>query len=152
MYPDMSTRVEIRFKLVPELGRLVLEIPFKISVPRREITLLSTGSLFVATNANDHRLVIFFLNDCLKGVSLEQAAAFNASNPAVWKGLPSFQNGFVLPNNEIDAPLFCQPIPKGDHFRNFVAGVDVHARDRCVAKKCLSQEPKHHGGVFSNAP
>ena len=87
MHTDVSACIEIGLKLVPEFGRLILEIPFKVFVPGREITLFGTRAFFVAANSYDNCLIILLLNDCLKCVFLEQTTTFDTRNPAVGKSL-----------------------------------------------------------------
>jgi hypothetical protein len=97
-------------------------------------------------------LIIFFLNYGLESIFLQQTAAFDAGNPAIWESLASVERRAILPNDQFDPPLFREAISKGDHLGNLVTRVNVHTRNRYVTEESLSQQPKHHTGVFTDAP
>src|ERR1700730_6801857 len=152
MDADMCSRIKVGFELVPQLRRLILEIPLEVFVSRRKIPLLRSRPLLVSPDTNDHGLIVFFLDNGLEGVLLQQTAAFDARNPAVRESLTSVKRRAILPNDEFDPPLFREAISKGDHLRNLITRVDVHTWNRHMTEKSLSQQPKHHTGVFADAP
>src|SRR6476659_2435547 len=63
MNSNVSDFLEIGVKLVPELWRLILDIPFYVFVARAEIAFLGTSRFFIAAHADDHSgEVVLFQN------------------------------------------------------------------------------------------
>src|SRR6202043_2870449 len=103
---------------------LILEIPLEIFVSRRKVPLFCPRSLLISPNPDDHRLVIFFLNNGLESVLFQQTATFDAGNPAIGESLAAVQRRAILPNNQVDPPLLRETISKCDHLRDLITGVD----------------------------
>src|SRR6185369_16537291 len=80
MNPDMRAFLKIRLELIPKFGRLILDVPFHVLIPRAEISFLRPGRLLVTANPHDHSREVMFLEHLLQSVLLERATAFHASS------------------------------------------------------------------------
>ena len=90
---DVGARLEVRLELVPQLGRLVLDVPFHVLVARAEVAFLGPGRFLVAADADDDAVVVVLVEHRLEGVLLQDAAALDARGFAVrvgaaWPGAP----------------------------------------------------------------
>src|ERR1035437_5346426 len=75
---DMSPRLEVRLELVPQLRRLVLDVPFHVLVPRAEVAFLGPGGFLVAAYADNHASKVVLVENRLQGVLFQRAAALDA--------------------------------------------------------------------------
>jgi hypothetical protein len=83
MNTDVCPRLVVGLKLVPQFRRLFLKVPVEVFVSGREISLFCPSPFFVASDADDNGLVIFFFDDRLESIPIEEAATFDARNPPI---------------------------------------------------------------------
>src|SRR3989338_7052909 len=135
----MSPRRKVGFELVPELGRLIADVPLVISVPRRKIAFLRTASFFIRPHPNDHSRIRFFIfirlvlsgfmietvaypfagKRILERFAFETSAARQAIRVAIRKGKFIFDGFGIFSVNHIQFPFTGKLITILDHFRNF---------------------------------
>src|SRR6516225_3635483 len=111
MNADVRSRIKVGLKLVPQFWRLILKVPLEVFVAWREISLFCPGSFFVASDADYHRLIVFFFNNRLQSILLEKTATFNTRNPPIGERFAPLQRFPILPDNEVNTPLLHKPIP-----------------------------------------
>src|SRR6202050_2098754 len=141
MNPNMSARIKICFKLVPQFRRLVLKIPLEIAIARRKISLFSSRPLLIPAYPDNYRLIILLFDDLLKRILFQNPTALDPRKRAIGESLAGSQRRFVLADHEINVPLSDFLIPKLDHFRDLIARIDVDTRHRHVTKKRFASEP-----------
>ena len=79
MDADVRAGLEVGLELVPELRRLIRDVPFHVAVARGEVALLRARGLLVAPHADDHAgVAVCSIEHVLEGVLLERAAAVDA--------------------------------------------------------------------------
>src|SRR5688500_13096095 len=61
--------------VIPELGRLVLEVPYTVKGARAEHALLGAGRLFVAADADEDALILLALEESLQTFRLAGGGA-----------------------------------------------------------------------------
>ena len=83
MDADVRARLEVGLELVPQLRRLVLDVPFHVLVARAEVAFLGAGRFLVAADADDDAGEVVLVEHRLEGVLLERAAALDAGGLAV---------------------------------------------------------------------
>src|SRR5206468_3414819 len=95
-------------ELIPQLGRLVAEVPFTVLVARREVPLLGTRALFIRPDAEDDAAIPFLLDELLERVGLERRAAGHATFRVVHAG---GKRVLVLSDHEIEPPFPGETVP-----------------------------------------
>ena len=144
--------LEIRLELVPQLRRLVLDVPLHVLVARAEVALLGAGGFLVAPHADDDAIEPMLVEHGLEGVLLERAAALNPGGLAVGEGAAFAQHLLVLADDELEVPVPAEPVAVFDHAGDLVGGVHVDQRERHMAEKGFARQPQQHGGVLADAP
>src|SRR5258706_6740614 len=119
---------EIGFELVPQLRRLVFDVPLHVLVARAEITLLGAGWFLIAAHSDDDAREVVFVQDLLKAVLFKRAAAFDARGFAVWISDAALERRFIFADNQFQFPFLYQAVAIFNHRRDFVGGIDVDER------------------------
>jgi len=101
----VGARLEVGLELVPELGRLILDVPLHVLVARAEVALFGAGWFLVTADADDNAGVVVLVEHRLEGVLLEDAAALDARGLAVRVGPFGLERLFVLADDELEVPL-----------------------------------------------
>ena len=73
---------KVGLELVPELGRLIADVPEVVLVARREIALLGAAPLFVRASAHDDAVVRLVVGIDVVGARLQVQALARSSSPA----------------------------------------------------------------------
>src|ERR1035437_3656150 len=141
MYPDVCALFEIRFELVPQLRRLVRDVPFHVLVPQTEVTLFGARRLFIAPHADDDAGEMMLVEHLPERVFFQRAAAFDAGGFAVRIGAAGFERRLVSADNQFELPLADEPVAVFNHAGNFVTRVHMHEGKGNVAEERLAGEP-----------
>ena len=172
MDAHMRAGGKVGFELVPELGRLVVQIPVVVLVARGEIALLAARALFIGARADDDagvgvgvRVALVFPGLKIEPVArpgavervgerlgFEPAAALNARALPVRERFVVFKRFAVLTVDHVKTVLHGELVAVLDHFGNFIMCVDVDEREGDVAVKRLAREPEKDRGVLADAP
>src|SRR5919199_2080918 len=102
---DVRAFREAGHVLVPELGRLVLQIPARVLAARREIALLGADRLLVAADAGDQALEAVLLDRGLEAQRLARGRAGGGRQGRVG-GL----DRRAQLADEVEVPLLCVPV------------------------------------------
>src|SRR6267142_385773 len=104
----MSAFCKIRFELVPQLRRLVLDVPLHVLVARAEIAFLGPRRLLIAAHSDDDTGEVVLVEDLLKAVLLKRAAAFDPRGFAVWISDAALEHHFVFADDQFQFPFLYQ--------------------------------------------
>ena len=143
---------EIGLELVPQLRRLVLDVPFHVLVARAEVTFLGAGRFLVAAHADDDAGVMVLVEHLLERVLLQRAAALDARGLAVRISRAALEHLLVLADDELEFPLLHELVAIFDHRGDFVGRVHVDEREGDVAEKGLARQPQQDGRILADAP
>src|ERR1035437_2794556 len=149
---DMCPWLKVRLELVPQLRRLVLEVPFHILVARAEIAFLGPRWFLVAADADNHAGEVVLQQHGLERVLLQRAAALDAGRLAVGKGAAAPERLIVPAYDELELPFPAELVAVLDHARDLETRIDVHQRKGHVPEKGLAGQPQQHRRVLANAP
>jgi hypothetical protein len=152
MDPDVRAGRAVDIVLIPELGRLIRDLPFHVPAARRKVALLRARRLLVAPDADDDAGVIVLGQERLQRILLERRAALDARRPAIGIGPARGQDRLVAIHDQPQIPLPHHAVAKLDHLRNLVAGIDMHERERHVTEERLPGQPQQDRGVLTHAP
>ena len=138
---------EIGLVLVPELGRLVLEVPAAVLAARAEHALLGAGRLLVAADAGDQAV-----EACSRRAAFRPSVLRAAERAAGGRvGSICLHRRAVL-DDEIELPFLRVAVAERVDLREFLAGIDVHHRERDVAEERLARQPQHDVAVLAERP
>src|SRR4249920_3090987 len=111
MDPNVRAWWEGRLELIPELGRLIAEIPVSVFVARREISFLGARAFLVRPHTENDAGISLLLDQLLEPICLQRRAAGHPPHAGVH---PCRKRLLVLAYDQIQAPLSSQPIPVFD--------------------------------------
>src|SRR5256885_7646149 len=134
MDPDMSSRGKSRLELIPELRRLIAEIPIAMFVTRREVAFLGPRPFLICAHTENDARIALLLNQLLESIGFQSRTAVDAAQRMIHPGRERF---LVLPHDQFKAPLAGHSISIFDHGRAFVTRGDVPNREMDTAEKCL---------------
>ena len=140
---------ERRLELVPQLRRLLAEVPVAVLVARREVALLGARAFLIGPHAENDAGIALFGQQVLEPVRFERRTALDAAQGVVHA---LGQGVLVLADDQVQPPLAGEPVPVLDHGRDLVARVDVEQREGDVPEERLAGEPQEHRGVLAHGP
>src|SRR5579859_1143583 len=105
MDANMGAFGEIVLELIPQLGRLVFDVPLHVLVAWAEVALLGASGFLVAPHANNHAGKMMLFQNLLEGVFLERAATFDASGFAVGESDAALEHFLVFADEQLEFPL-----------------------------------------------
>ena len=147
VHPDVGLGREARHVLVPELGRLVLEVPAIVLAARAEVALLGARALLVAPDAGDQALEAVLGKRRVQAGGLARRRARRRR-----QGLVHLLDRRAGLDQQLEVPLLAEALAKRIHLLELLAGVDVHDRERHVAEERLAGEPEHDVAVLAERP
>src|SRR5690606_7685453 len=140
--------MHFRIEKLPELGALRLGVPLSKLVAEREDPLFGSGLFFIAprtANAGIEAELFygFQQRDGLRSIAGIVLASQDYAPPAYGILHTTY--------DEALAQLRRPGIPKGNHFREVVAGVDMQERKRETAwAKCFFRQAPEHDGILAS--
>ena len=163
---------KVGLELVPELGRLVVEIPVVVLVARGEIALLAARTLLIGASADDdagvgvgirvaHVFPGFKIEPVTRPRAVERvgerlgfqaAAALDARALPVRERLVVFERLAVFTVDHVKAVLHGELVAVLDHFGDLIVRVNVDEREGDVTVKRLAREPEKDRRVLADAP
>ena len=147
MDAHVRARREAGHVLVPELGRLVLEVPAVVLGARAEVALLGAGALLVAADARDQAGKAVACERAVEAGGLARRRARRRRQARVH--LVDRRAGL---DQQLQAPLLAVARAKIVHRLELLAGVDVQHRQRHVAEEGLLGQPQHDVAVLAERP
>src|SRR4029077_1529210 len=122
MNSDVCPRRKSRLELIPELRRLIAEIPIAMFVTRREVAFLGSRPFLICAHTEDDACIALLLNQLLEPIGFQGRTAVDATQRMIHPGRERF---LVLPYDQLEAPLAGHSISIFDHGGDFVTRVDV---------------------------
>src|SRR5687767_15828782 len=138
MDPDVCPGRKRGLELIPELRRLITEIPVAMLIARGKIAFFRPGAFLVRPNPQDDSGVALLFQQLFEPVGFQRRATGDAAQRMVHTG---GQSVFVLADDEIQMPFPCKPVPVFDHSGNFETGVYMQQREWYMPEKRLSSQP-----------
>src|SRR5262245_25925973 len=135
MDPNVCPRRKGRLELVPELRRLITEIPIAMLVTRREIAFLGPRPFFVCPHTENDARIALLLNQLLESIGFQGRTAVDAAQCMIHPGRERF---LVLPHDQFEAPLPGDSISIFNHGRDFVTRVNVQKWEWNMSEKSFS--------------
>jgi hypothetical protein len=145
--PDVGAGREAGHVLVPELRRLVLEVPGVARVARAEVALLGPRALLVAADPGDQAVEAVPREGAVQPGGLARRRAGRGR-----QGRVHLLDGRAGLDEELEAPLLAVAVAEGVHLAELLAGVDVEHRERHVAEERLARQPQHDVAVLAERP
>ena len=138
---------EFGFVLIPEFGRLVLEVPVAVDGAGGEDALLGAQALLVPPDPGDHALEIVFAQERFQTFRLAHGRTGGGG-----KGLVHILFGRAHMVDAVQVPLFNQVVPEVVNFLHFHAGIEQDQRKRHAPQKRLAHQPEQSRGVLTDGP
>ena len=139
MNADVGSWRKRRLKLIPELRRLIAEIPIAVFVAWREVALFGSRPFFVRPHTEDDARIPFCSSNCLS--PLVFSAVQHVTRPSVWF-MPAASASLFCPTTKFRSPFSGQAVSIFDHGGNLVTRVHMKQRKRNMAEKGLAGEPQ----------
>ena len=126
-------------EVVPELRRLVAHVPVALGSTGREHALLGARCLLIAPDAGEQPVEAMLRERELQSFGLPCSGTRGGRQRRI-DGV----DGRAVLDQKIQSPLFRVAVAKVVHLGKFLAGIDVHDRERHAAEERLACEPDHH--------
>ena len=172
MDADVGAGGEVGFVLVPELRRLVGDVPFVLFVAGGEVALFGAGAFFIGAGTDDDAgegfgVALGFVGvgvvvvavagagaeqGLFEGFGFEEAAAGEAIDGAIREGAFGGEGFVVGADDHGEVHVADEGVTVGDHLGDFEVGVDVDEGEGDVAKEGFAGEPEEDGGVLAHRP
>ena len=135
-------------ELIPELRRLICARPSRLPVraERRRAPWRASAPRRGGCRRSGHRSHAWRA----RASGLPSCARRSARRAAAMRSTASIGGQGSISNFEV--PLVRIAIAERVHLGKFLAGVDVHDRERHAAEESLARQPDHHVGIFAERP
>src|SRR6478752_7823318 len=134
-------------EMIPELRRLITDVPIAFEAARREHALLGARGFLVAADAGNQAVETVFAERHLEALGLARGGT--GGRRQRWVDGINRRAGL---DAQIEIPLLAVVIAEAIHFRKLLAGVDMEGRERQAAEKRLACQPDHDVGVLAERP
>ena len=146
---DRLTFVDLAVVHVPQLGALVLRVPAVLAVTERVHTLLGPRLLFVAASTTEGGVETMLVQRLFQALGLHDVGVLGA---AMGERVDALRHTFgVDVGDQLQAHFLDHLVAEPVHLLEFPLGVDVHDRERQLAReKGLARQVQHHGGILAD--
>src|SRR4051812_13234469 len=147
-HADVLALPDTRVVDVPELGTLRARVPLPEVVAEREDPLLGPGALLVAPRTADRGVELVLLDRIEQRRRLQPVS--RRARPGLLDDAALVDRLLHRRDDQPLAELLHAAVAELDHLGEVVAGVDVHDRERELARpECLLGEPEQHDRVLA---
>ncbi len=147
MDPQMGPGREVGVELVPEFRRLVAEVPLPGVAARAEHPLLGAHALLVAADPGDDAGELVLGDGVAQAQRLARGRAGGGRQGRIHR-----VHRRALLAQQVELPGGHILVAEGIHFRELLAGVDMHHGKRHPPEERLAGEPDHDVGVLAQRP